>query len=430
MCINVMDCLQIDKILEREQIKNDIIHYLEQINNKSDLIIKKGFYIYGNSGVGKTEFIKRILKNLNYDILYYDASDVRNKQMIENITKDNLGDKNIISMFNKKVKKMAIIMDEIDGMSTSDKGGLATLTKLIRPKKTKKQKTENYSINPIFCIGNYHVDKKVKELMKVTHNFELKKPTSKQLSLILKTLMPKMDEELLPELIKYIDGDLRKVNMSYNIYKKQHHILKNELLTNIFQVKVNNDYTKDTIRTLMNTQISSQEHNLIMNETDRTSIGLLYHENIIDGIKQNCKTEEEVKLYYDILENYSFCDYLDRVTFQKQIWLYNEISSLIKIIDNNQKYHNFINNKKIYNPKEVRFTKILTKYSTEYNNLLFIQDLCQKLNLDKKDVYSYFLNLRNTMSDDEIIQYLENFEIFKLDIERIFRYIDKYTLGE
>lgn len=425
-----MDNFDIDEILERNKIKKDIINYIKLIETQNDLILKKGFYIYGNSGVGKTEFIKRILKSLNYDILYYDASDVRNKQMIENITKDNLGDKNIISMFNKKVKKMAIIMDEIDGMSTSDKGGLATLTKLIRPKKTKKQKTENYSINPIFCIGNYHVDKKIKELMKVTYNFELKKPTTNQLYFLLNKLMPKIEKDLLPELIKYIDGDLRKVNMLYNIYKKQHHILKNELLTNIFQVKINNDYTKDTIRTLMNTKISSNEHNLLMNETDRTSIGLLYHENIIDGIKHNYKIKEGIKLYYDILENYTFCDYLDRVTFQKQIWLYNEISSLIKIIENNQKYHDNINKKKIYNPKEVRFTKILTKYSTEYNNLLFIHEICQKLSLDKKDVFSYFLNLRNTMNEDEIIQYLENFEIHKLDIERIFRYIDKYTLGE
>lgn len=431
-----MECLELDNILNREDIKEDIIKHLNNLNTKN-LYEKRGFYIYGSSGVGKTEFITNLLKSLNYDIIYYDASDIRNKQTIEGITKNNIGDTNILSMFHKNIKKMAIVMDEIDGMTSSDKGGLASLVKLIRPKKTKKQQSEDFSVNPIFCISNYHVDKKIKELMKVTYNYELKKPSNEQVTTIIKTIMPKIEKIIIPDLISYIDGDLRKLNSIYNIYNKQKDIFNNDLLTKIFQNKVNNDYTKDTIRYLMNNRVSMNEHNMIMNETDRTIISLLYHENIIDGLKQNLETEDFIKIYYDILENYSFCDYMDRVTFQKQIWIYNEISSLIKIIDTNNKYHNFLDinnsnkkNKKIYNPKDVRFTKILTKYSTEYNNLLFTQELCQKLNLDKKDMLSFFLNLRNTMDENELIQYLINYDIQKLDIQRLFRYIDKYTLDD
>ena len=40
----------------------------------------------------------------------------------------------------KRKKKIAILMDEIDGMNGGDKGGINSLIKLIRPKKTKKQK--------------------------------------------------------------------------------------------------------------------------------------------------------------------------------------------------------------------------------------------------------------------------------------------------
>ena len=53
-------------------------------------------------------------------------------------------------------------------------------------------------------------------------------------------------------------------------------------------------------------------------------------------------------------------------------------------------YHETFQKKNIYNPTEVRFTKVLTKYSTEYNNLLFIQKLCQKLGIDKKDLFGFF----------------------------------------
>jgi hypothetical protein len=52
-------------------------------------------------------------------------------------------------------------------MNNGDKGGINTLIKLIRPKKTKKQKLEEVTMNPIICIGGYHIDKKIKELMKI-----------------------------------------------------------------------------------------------------------------------------------------------------------------------------------------------------------------------------------------------------------------------
>ena len=112
-------------------------------------------------GCGKTTFVNNILKDLNYDIISYDAGDIRNKLIIENITKSKMSDKNVISLFNKKNKPIAVIMDEIDGMNNGDKGGINTLIKQIRPKKTKKQKEEDSTNIPIICISNYHIDKKI-----------------------------------------------------------------------------------------------------------------------------------------------------------------------------------------------------------------------------------------------------------------------------
>ena len=60
-----------------------------------------------------------------------------------------------------------------------------TLIKLIRTKKTKKQKLEEVIMNPIICIGNYKVDKKIKELMKVCNVIEINTPTDNQISEII-----------------------------------------------------------------------------------------------------------------------------------------------------------------------------------------------------------------------------------------------------
>ena len=88
---------------------------------------------------------------MNYDIISFDAGDVRNKNIIENITKHNMSDKNVLSLFYNTTKKIAIIMDEIDGMNSGDKGGINALIKLIRPKKTKKQKKKNNNESNNMC---------------------------------------------------------------------------------------------------------------------------------------------------------------------------------------------------------------------------------------------------------------------------------------
>ena len=422
-----MEKLNINSILDRDEKSNTIKDILKSFEaNKNNMLIKKGIYVYGTPGTGKTTFVSNILKEMGYDIINYDAGDIRNTSVIEDITKHNMSDKNIMSLFNKKVKKIAIIMDEIDGMNNGDKGGINTLIKLIRPKKTKKQKLEEITMNPIICIGNYRVDKKIKELMKVCNTVELKTPTTPQINEIIHSLFANIDTNIKDKIIHFIQGDLRKLKSIYNIYKNDADFFKGEIIENIFQIKSYNDDTKKITNKLINNYYNINEHVTIMNETDRTSVGLLWHENIIDVIDKYDK-KTSIPFYINQLDNICFADYIDRTTFQKQIWQFNEMSSLIKTFKNNKLYHENFSKKQNYNPTEVRFTKVLTKYSTEYNNSLFIQKLCQKLNMDKKDIFGYFIDLKNKYDDNEIFARFENYEITKLDINRIYRYLDKYT---
>ena len=427
-----MEQLNINHILERDTAETKLIEYLEYFeNNKNALLTKRGDYVYGSPGSGKTYFVRNTLKKLDYDVISYDAGDIRNKSIIEMITKHNMSDKNILSLFYKKVKKIAIIMDEIDGMNSGDKGGINALIKLIRPKKTKKQKKENTTMIPIICIGNYHIDKKIKELMKVCHIIELKVPTPIQMTNILQLLMPKLDQELWKNLVSFFQGDLRKLKSTYHIYKEQQDILKNKIIQNIFHPMVLNKDTKQITHKLLNNLFSINQHSMVMNETDRTSVALLFHENIIDVLKHFPK-EIGINFYIQILKNICFSDYIDRITFQKQIWVFNEMSSLIKTFYNHKLFHNKNEKYKVkFNPPEVRFTKILTKYSTEYNNMLFIHKLCIQLGMDKKDLFAFFINLRKQYKyrlEDIYELFNDDYhEITKLDINRLFRYIDHFT---
>jgi hypothetical protein len=191
---------------------------------------------------------------------------------------------------------------------------------------------------------------------------------------------------------------------------------------------------KKITQLLINEPFPIEKHNHVMNETDRTIVALLWHENIVD-VLTNRPIHKTFPVYLNILDNMCFADYMDRITFQNQIWQFNEMSSLIKTFYNNKIYHeHFSENKNQFKPNEVRFTKVLTKYSTEYNNMIFIYNLSQELNLDKKDLITMFQELRIYFGSDfcnkidklnEVEKIFDSYNINKLDIKRMYRYLDK-----
>ena len=401
------------KILNRDAIKQQVIEFLKYFDaNKTNILTKRCIYIYGPTGAGKTKFIMDILKELTYDVINYDACDTRTKDIIDNISTYHSSDSNVISLFTKKKTKIAIVMDDIECMNNGDKGGINTLIKLIRPKKTKRQKLEGTTHIPVICIGNNYVDKKVKELMKCCTVIELKAPTLVQVKQILQQLIPGK-----PEYSIYVERDLKKIVQLSTIV--QNNKINQIYLPYLFEPKPINEDSKQITKRIMNNPMKLKDHS-IMNDTDRTIVSLLWHENITD-LFEKLDVYEVIPLYVSILELICFSDYIDRITFQKQICMFNEMSSILKTF-----YTNYLFQKN-NNPKisDIRFTKVLTKYSTEYNNIGFIQRICKELNMDKKDMFSYMQQLRKIDNINTIAQQIDHTDITLLDIQRIFRFMDK-----
>jgi hypothetical protein len=423
----------LNTLFERDKTAENIKSILNAFpKDHANPTFKKGFYIYGSSGVGKTQFVIDILKSMNYDVIHYDAGDVRNKALIENITSNNISSCNVLDMMHRRIKKIAIVMDEIDGMNSGDKGGLTALIKLIRQKKTKKQKLESMTMNPIICIGNYNVDKKIKELMKVCNVFELKTPTDGQMTNLLNRFYPAMSDAKKQIIVNYAIGDLRKFGFLQRLYDSKPEMIDPIILQNILNVKTFNDDTTKITTSLLRKQYSIDDHNVVLNETDRTTVALLFHENVVDVLPKDPR--KAIPFYLRFLENTCFADYIDRITFQNQIWHFNEMSSLIKTFNNNRLFHQQIGSQVL---PDVRFTKVLTKYSTEYNNIEFVYDLCQKLDIDKKDLIPFFHEMRvfygaknvdiieSTPTLNNLDNLFEPYEVTKLDIKRMYRYLDK-----
>jgi len=152
-------------------------------------------------------------------------------------------------------------------------------------------------------------------------------------------------------------------------------------LSNIISLG-NNIYNKNIYINIEN--ILNKNNKVNTFEFDKSIQSLLLHENIINNLTKN-----NINFYYNFLINFCNGDYYDRISFQKQIWLYNDITFYIKFIINILLY----NKENITIEKnDIRFTKILTKYSNEYNNNNFINNICNKLYLTNKELYNLCIN--------------------------------------
>jgi hypothetical protein len=412
-----METIDIDTILERNAIKQQIYDYLDNFDTNT----KHGIYIYGDTSIGKTRFIKNTIKE-KYTMIYLDSLDLRNRNRIEEFKGSEMSKETIFSSFNKIKRNIVIVLDDIETMNNGDKGGINSLVQLLKnsitnnknKKKNKKKKyIEDCLINPIICINNYFSDKKISDLKKSLITIEMNKPTNVQIQKICEKLFIGMHKRDMEMLVENIGGNLNRVKIHLDNYK----IFGKFIPLNTYNK--NKTFYKVTEISLTK-KINIKDYTSIIKETDKTSISLLFHENVIDIL-----TRDDIELYLEILKNMCFGDYVDRQIFQHQLWEFNDISFIIKLIfNNNLLLNNKKNTKQLVNLKNIRFTKVLTKYSSEYSNNNFINKMCQMFTIDKNDLYLLFNVVKENKTNEEIYNYFNDTELKPLEVKRFYKFLD------
>lgn len=156
---------------------------------KKDENFMKAVLISGPPGIGKTTAAHIVAQACGFCVLEFNASDVRSKSSLHEHVMA-LASNTTLAMgkpkplggaaaaatssgspaasgFNGKLQmRNCVIMDEVDGMSSGDRGGIAEIIKIIGDCKM-----------PIICICNDYYDAKIKSLRNHCLDMRFSKPT-------------------------------------------------------------------------------------------------------------------------------------------------------------------------------------------------------------------------------------------------------------
>lgn len=158
---------------------------------------KKAVIIYGPSGCGKTSSILALAKHHQKELIEVNASDFRNKDMIEEKIGNAIKQQSLLS------KSKIILIDEINGLSgTKDRGGIPAIASLI-----------SISSFPVIMTADNPFDKKFSALRSKSMLVEFQPLNFDTVYSILSGMCRKekigCDDKALRTLARSAGGDLR-----------------------------------------------------------------------------------------------------------------------------------------------------------------------------------------------------------------------------
>ena len=117
-------------------------------------------FLYGPPGVGKTTLAHRVVTDAGLRAVECNASQFRHKAAMSELIEPLMNSANVSDFFRPEGHRaMGVILDEIDGMSAGDRGGLTELVRILK----------NYrGPNAIICISNEWMEKRYQPLIRIS----------------------------------------------------------------------------------------------------------------------------------------------------------------------------------------------------------------------------------------------------------------------
>lgn len=120
---------------------------------------QRGALLSGPPGIGKTTLAHIVSRTAGYEIIEMNASDCRSASQIKSLF-ENAARSRVVG------HQRVVIMDEVDGMSSGDRGGVGELASIIR-----------ITSFPILCIANDRSIPKMKPIVNACLDLKCARPT-------------------------------------------------------------------------------------------------------------------------------------------------------------------------------------------------------------------------------------------------------------
>jgi len=288
------------------------------------------FLLIGSPGVGKTTLVYRVCKQAEYWIQEFNASHTRTG-----------------SSFSKWIHPCtpngrAVLLDEMDGLSQGEKGGLQELLDYLKSKR-------NFADDcPLILICNVLEGRIMQQLLKYCCVHYVSMPKREKLVEFFKKDIPDYLYQL---------GDIRKVSQSliYNEKRELHVHGKDESLDSNIHVAIRAAWF-----TLFENWNESDE--LDLETKDANLAGLLFHQNLTLFLEKI-----PFEAYEEILDYLRWSDRADFWAFFHQCWNLLPLSYRLKLKYPNLYLQGFSKPSTIPEPQDLTYTLVLTKQSALFN---------------------------------------------------------------
>ena len=335
-------------------------------------------FLHGPPGIGKTSMARILFKTYGYEVMEFNASEIRNASQIRSKIEEINGRQDIQSIMCFKKRNIAIIMDEIDGMSSGDRGGMSELLDIIFPKKKNVKDKEkitgkSFPKSPFICITNT-IDKKIKTMKTKSCDIRMYEPDKKQLFRLALHICQSenidCDESLLLHIIPHAQGDYRRlVNiLEYlwcDVTKRENTIEWVDRSIEHFDKKNKHMTCYQATEKILLQNLTHREC-IAYEKKDSSMTKMLLEENALSHIIKNRKTHPKKKEYIaDLYDSFSDACIFDDAVYSQQAWEMNEYSSYYKTIKTNETLHRKLEPYSFHKYKDVHHSVKLNKNSHE-----------------------------------------------------------------
>ncbi len=293
----------IENYIGQEDAKKEFSVWIENVSNNK----KKICFLTGLNGVGKSTFVKLMLKKYNYNIQEICSSSLRLKSGRDTLFK-SFKFKNVLFLLDKKKCKKAIVIDNFENIDISSKDIYRELKSIINSKKSIKI--------PIIFIGE-KLFKKVRPLMGNSIYIRLKPLSIKTLTLIVKQIYNNnnLDKKEIKKIAKDSGGNLHNIYKFFE--KKEENIIENKQIGprySLYRILVDNLSIDD-----INEEIAVQTNLLPYS----------LHYTLFDYIPYYAEKNDILNIFSNIWKLYATYSYIDNYQRYNNTW---ELTDIINTI--------------------------------------------------------------------------------------------------